>query len=87
MQKLGKKQLIIELREKISAVPDSLASYHLKLSKNGLKLTYTYDTKGKQTGITLLIKDINKAGLELKDLQTVQSSLEEIFVNLVSEKK
>lgn len=87
MQKLGKKQLIIELRDKISAVPESLATYHLELSNNGLKLTYTYDTQGKKTGITLLIKDINKAGLELKDLQTVQSSLEDIFVNLVSEKK
>lgn len=87
MQKLGKKQLIIELRQKISIIPESLASYHLELSENGSKLTYTYDTQGKHTGITLLIKDINKAGLELKDLQTEQSSLEEIFVNLVSDKK
>ncbi len=87
MQKLGKKQLIIELREKISAVPESLLSYHLALSENGAKVTYTYDTQSEQTGITLLIKAMNKAGLEIKDLQTAQSSLEDIFVNLVSKQK
>ena len=87
MQKLGKKCLIIELREKISAIPASLLSYHLVLSENGSKVTYTYDTQRERTGITLLIKAMNKAGLEIKDLQTAQSSLEDIFVNLVSEKK
>ncbi len=87
MQKLGKKQLIIELREKISTVPEGLQSYHLELSNDGSKVTYTYDTQSERTGITLLIKEMNKAGLELKDLQTAQSSLEEIFVNLVSERK
>lgn len=87
MQKLGKKQLIIELREKISVIPKSLDSYHLELSGNGDKVTYTYDTQSERTGITLLIKEMNNAGLELKDLQTAQSSLEEIFVSLVSEKK
>jgi ABC-2 type transport system ATP-binding protein len=87
MQKLGKKRLIIELREKISALPTTLLSYHLALSEDGAKVTYTYDTQSERTGITLLIKAMNKAGLEIKDLQTAQSSLEDIFVNLVSDKK
>ncbi len=87
MQKLGKKRLIIELRAKISAIPASLTSYHLALSENGTKVTYTYDTQSEQTGIMLLIKAMNKARLEIKDLQTAQSSLEDIFVNLVSKQQ
>ncbi len=84
MQKLGKKQLIIELKEPVSELPESLASYDLELSKEGNLLTYTYDTKGEGTGITALLQAINDAdSLALKDLQTTQSSLEEIFVNLV----
>jgi ABC-2 type transport system ATP-binding protein len=85
MQKLGKKQLIIELKEKISVIPNALVSFQLALNEKGDKLTYTYNAQGERTGITRLMKDINKAGLELKDLQTAQSSLEDIFVNLVSE--
>ena len=83
MQKLGKKQMSIELRESITDVPDGLAEYNLELSANGDQLTYTYDTKSGQTGITRLLQDISKAGLTLKDLNTTQSSLEDIFVNLV----
>ena len=84
MQKLGKKQLIIELKEPVSELPESLASYDLELSEEGNLLTYTYDTKGEGTGITALLQAINDANsLALKDLQTTQSSLEEIFVNLV----
>ena len=86
MQKLGKKQLIIELREAISEIPTALARYHLVLTKEGAELVYTYDTQGKRTGITTLMKEINKAGLELKDLRTAQSSLEDIFVHLVRNK-
>ncbi len=86
MQKLGKKQLIIELRKKISDIPDSLATYNLELTNDGSELVYTYSTQGKRTGITMLMKEINAAGLELKDLQTAQSSLEDIFVNLVRNK-
>lgn len=86
MQKLGKKQLIIELREKIAEIPASLNTYNLELAKGGSELIYTYDTQGKRTGITTLMKEINKTGLELKDLQTAQSSLEDIFVNLVKSK-
>lgn len=85
MQKMGKKQLIIELKQPIPIIPKTLASYHLTLNKQGNKLTYTYDTQHERTGIMLLMQNINKAGLELKDLQTAQSSLEDIFVNLVRE--
>lgn len=83
MKKLGKKQMTIELREAITAIPDELSTYKLELSGDGTELTYTYDTKAGQTGITRLIQDFSKAGLTLKDLNTTQSSLEDIFVNLV----
>ena len=83
MQKLGKKQMTIELREAIDRIPDSLAEYKLELSASGDQLTYTYDTKSGQTGITRLLQGVSDAGLILKDLNTTQSSLEDIFVNLV----
>jgi len=85
MQNLGKKQLIIELKEATSKLPKSLNSYALELSNDGQYLTYTYDTKGDSTGITALLQDINSAGLSLKDLQIEQSSLEDIFVDLVKD--
>lgn len=83
MHKLGKKQLIIELKEPINALPETLSSYDLVLSDEGTELTYTYDTSGDGTGITALLQMISDCGLSLKDMQTKQSSLEEIFVNLV----
>ena len=84
MEKLGKKQLLIELKDPASELPKSLAVFDLELSKDGTQLTYTYDTKGEGTGITALLQAINDAeDLSLKDLQTTQSSLEEIFVNLL----
>ncbi len=83
MEKLGKKQLRIDLRETITEVPASLAEFNLSLSDDGTSVTYTYDTRGERTGITTLLKAINDAGLGLADLQTSQSSLEDIFVNLV----
>jgi len=86
MQKLGKKQLIIELAESITTLPESLSSYALELSDDGNHLTYTYDTMSDSTGITTLLQDISTAGLSLKDLQTKQSSLEDIFVELVKKK-
>ncbi len=85
MDKLGSKQLTIELRHSVSEIPDSLSSYQLELSDSGTHLTYTYDVKSTRTGITSLLQAVNAAGLQLKDLQTSQNSLEEIFVNLVSE--
>ena len=83
MQKLGRKQMILHLQDAIVAVPPSLAAYNLELSEDGRELTYTYDTKGERTGITTLLNDLRGAGLTFNDLNTRQSSLEEIFVNLV----
>jgi len=83
MRKLGKKQLTLELREPIDAVPASLASYNLALADDRKKLIYTYDTRSEHTGITALLDDLRHADIEFKDLQTTQSSLEDIFVGLV----
>ena len=83
MHKLGKRQLIIELAEAVSAVPGALAPWALDLSADGKRFTYTYDPLNTDTGISGLLQAIRDAGLELKDLETTQSSLEEIFVNLV----
>ncbi len=83
MHELGKKQLIVELKEPVSGLPPSLTCYDLMLSDEGSKLTYTYDTMGDSTGITALLQAIHEAGLSLKDLQITQSSLEDIFVDLV----
>jgi ABC-2 type transport system ATP-binding protein len=85
MRNLGRKQLEIELREPIEAVPELLAKYALELSGGGYSLVYTYDTRGEHTGITALLQDLHVAGLSLKDLKSSQSSLEEIFVDLVNE--
>lgn len=83
MKKLGKKQLTIELKAPAGAIPDTLSEYDLELSEDRTSLTYTYNTRGTRTGITSLLQTLNEAGLVLQDLQTSQSSLEEIFVNLV----
>jgi ABC-2 type transport system ATP-binding protein len=83
MRKLGKKQLTLDLHEPIDAVPPSLAVYGLERSADGNELVYTYDTKGERTGITALLKDLAEAGIRFRDLNTTQSSLEEIFVSLV----
>jgi ABC-2 type transport system ATP-binding protein len=84
MQKLGTKQLLIELRQSVDEVPAALAGYGLELSADGNHLVYTYDTRSERTGITALLQDLNDTGLSLKDLRSSQTSLEEIFVNLVS---
>ena len=86
MQKLGKKQLLIELKQSIDELPSSLSEYNLETSTDGTQLTYTYDTRGERTGITSLLQALHEAGLSLKDLKSSQSSLEEIFVSLVSAK-
>ncbi len=83
MQKLGRKQLKLHLQDKLAAVPASLAAHHLELSADGEELIYTYDTKGERTGITALLNDLSTAGVRFNDLNTTQSSLEEIFVSLV----
>jgi ABC-2 type transport system ATP-binding protein len=83
MQKLGKKRLTVHLQGRLDAVPEALAPYRLDLCNDGRSLIYDYDTKGDRTGITSLLGDLRTAGLRLSDLDTSQSSLEEIFVNLV----
>jgi ABC-2 type transport system ATP-binding protein len=83
MQKLGKKQLKLHLQQPLAAVPDSLGAYHLELADSGRELVYTYDTKGERTGITTLMNDLAQAEIRFNDLNTTQSSLEEIFVSLV----
>jgi ABC-2 type transport system ATP-binding protein len=83
MQKLGKKRLKLQLQGRIDAIPPALAPYNLQLSDEGCALTYDYDTKGERTGITSLLGDLRAAGIRFSDLDTVKSSLEDIFVSLV----
>jgi ABC-2 type transport system ATP-binding protein len=83
MQKLGGKRLTLQLQSKVDAIPESLASYRLQLGEGGRELTYDYDTKGERTGITSLLSDLRNAGIRISDLDTEQSSLEDIFVSLV----
>jgi ABC-2 type transport system ATP-binding protein len=83
MQKLGKKELKLHLQTRIEAIPDCLATYNLELSDDGRSVTYDYDTKGDRTGITSLLSDLRNAGIRISDLDTRQSSLEDIFVSLV----
>jgi ABC-2 type transport system ATP-binding protein len=85
MQRMGQKQLEVQLTDAIDAVPASLAHLNLEIGAEGRSLIYTYDTRAERTGITGLLNDIAAAGLVLADVQTRQSSLEEIFVGLVSE--
>jgi ABC-2 type transport system ATP-binding protein len=87
MRKLGQKQMTVELREPIAAVPDVLTRYGLTLTDDGGRLIYTYDTRGEHTGITELLDEMRNAGVAFKDLSTTQSSLEDIFVGLVSTRK
>jgi ABC-2 type transport system ATP-binding protein len=86
MHKLGKKQLRIELKQPVAAVPDVLSDWDLELSTDGSLLTYTYDPHNPRSGIAGLLDAVSEAGLALKDVNTSQSSLEDIFVSLVKEK-
>ena len=85
MRKLGQKQLILDLSQSLTSIPESLEAYSLQLSADGEQLTYTYDTQGEHTGITSLMEDLRNAGIGFKDMRTTQRSLEEIFVKLVEE--
>ncbi|MCZ6565830.1 MAG: ABC transporter ATP-binding protein [Gammaproteobacteria bacterium] len=82
--KLGKRQMMIELENAIDKIPDLLSSWDLELSAEGNQLTYTYDTYSTQTGIAELLRAVDGAGLQLKDVNTSQSSLEDIFINIVN---
>ena len=85
MRKLGKKQLTLQLHDTLDEIPGSLSEYGLELAPDGSELIYTYDTQTGHADISALLSDLNEAGVRFNDLQTKQSSLEEIFVNLVKE--
>jgi ABC-2 type transport system ATP-binding protein len=83
MRKLGKKQLTLHLQEPLAAPPPGLSGYALELSDDGTELTYTFDAQADHTGIAELMKRLAECGVDFKDLQTRESSLEDIFVSLV----
>ena len=85
IKKLGQKILKIELVNSIKEIPTDLKNFNLELNQEQNTLTYIYDTKGKNTGITSLLSEIKNLGIQLKDISTEQSSLESIFLNLVKE--
>lgn len=86
MRKLGRKQLTLQLQGRIEQLPARLSAYGLELANGGDELVYTYDTQSERTGITALLQDLTEAGIRFRDLQTRQSSLEDIFVDLVRER-
>ncbi|AZO04324.1 ATP-binding cassette domain-containing protein [Mesorhizobium sp. M2A.F.Ca.ET.037.01.1.1] len=83
MRKLGRKQMKLELRAPLAALPESLSRYALELSGDGSQLTYTYDNQSDRPGVASLIRDLEAAGVQFRDLDTKNSSLEEIFVSLL----
>jgi ABC-2 type transport system ATP-binding protein len=83
MHKLGKKQMTFELQQKLDAVPPELAAYNLALTQDGRAITYTYEAQGEHRGVTRLVEELLKQNIRLKDINTTQSSLEDIFVDLV----
>ena len=85
IKKMGKKILNIFVNKPLDIIPNSLTKYALKLSADGKTLTYTYDINKDRTGITMLLNDLSNEQIQLKDIQTKQSSLEDIFVNIVKE--
>jgi ABC-2 type transport system ATP-binding protein len=87
MHKLGKKQIRLELEDRLEAVPAELNGYHLDLAESGHEIIYTYDPHSRRTGIGSLLKALNQAGITFRDLSTSQSSLEEIFVSLVKRRQ
>jgi ABC-2 type transport system ATP-binding protein len=87
MEKLGKKQLKLYLQNPLSSIPSALAGHSLELSVDGTELLYTFDARSEQTGIAELLGHMHHHGIDIRDLQSSQSTLEEIFVNLVTEKR
>ena len=87
MRKLGRKQLTLQLQSRLDAIPEALAAPGLSLSDAGDALIYAYDTQAERTGIATLLANLSAAGVRVKDLRTEQSSLEEIFVNLVRDQQ
>ena len=87
MQKLGKKQLTLYLQSALGRIPDELLGHPLELSEDGTELVYTFDAQGEHTGIAAVLRRLNEHGVHFKDIQSSQSSLEEIFVSLVNEER
>jgi ABC-2 type transport system ATP-binding protein len=87
MRKLGKKRLTLEVHDKLGAVPATLSDYNLAIGNDGTELIYDYDTQAERTGVARLLGELSSAGIRIRDLQTTQSSLEDIFVGLVSDRK
>lgn len=85
MNRLGRKELAVELQTPVDSVPEALAEFDLALSDDGRSLTYTYDTSSERTGITRLLSTLQTAGLQMADIKTNQSSLEDIFVDIVKD--
>jgi len=83
MHELGKKQLVLELHESLTSIPSRLSAYSLELEEGGRAITYTYDSQADRTGISSLLTELNDVGIKIHDVRTTQSSLEEIFVDLV----
>ncbi|AOW76041.1 multidrug ABC transporter ATP-binding protein [Colwellia sp. PAMC 20917] len=86
MNQLGKKQLILDLKEPLIEMPEQLTDFNLQLQNEGMQLIYSYDTTNEHTGISALLQQLSLAGIAFKDIKTDQSSLEDIFVSLVREK-
>lgn len=86
MRKLGRKQLTLQLQKKLDVLPPALAAHNLTLAKDGTELVFTYDTQAERTGVTSMLSAVGAAEIRFRDLQTTQSSLEDIFVGLVSER-
>jgi len=87
MQKLGKKQIRLELHNPMQSIPDALSEHSLELTSDGTELIYTFDARSEQTGITILLRSLTEHGIDFRDLHSRESTLEEIFVSLVTEKK
>ena len=83
MREFGRKELVLDLQVPLEAIPPALAHYELTLAHEGMELTYTYDSRAERTGITALLGDLGEAGIRFHDVRTTQSSLEDIFVDLV----
>lgn len=87
MRKLGKRQLKLYLQDSLTRVPDELSRHPLELSEDGTELVYTFNAQGEHTGIAALLQTLNEHGVHFKDIQSTESSLEEIFVSLVNERR
>jgi ABC-2 type transport system ATP-binding protein len=87
MRKLGKKQLTLQLQQRLTAIPPELSGFKLSIAEDGSTLIYDYDTQAERSGVATLLGELSRAGLRIRDLQTNQSSLEDIFVGLVSDRQ